>query len=98
MRAEAPMLMAKILEAPQTINHLATIAERMTPVMGDKQNAAAGFASINACMKGTLYEGCLKSAEQRLAQAEPLLSQPFIWNSSPEFLAAKYGIEHPMYA
>ena len=98
MRAEAPMLMAKLLEAPQTMNHLNTIAERMTPVMGDKQIAAAGFASINSCLAGTRYEGCLKSAEQRLAQTEPLLSQPFIWNTSPEFIAAKHVIEHAMYA
>jgi hypothetical protein len=98
MRDEAPMLMAKILEAPQTMNHLNTIAERMTPVMGDKQSAALGFASIDSCMANTRYEGCLKNAEQRLAQAEPLLSQPFIWNSSPEFIAAKHAIEHTMYA
>ncbi|KQQ34778.1 hypothetical protein ASF61_22435 [Duganella sp. Leaf126] len=98
MRADAPMLMAKLLEAPQTINHLNTIAERMTPVMGDKQDAAAGFASINSCMQGTQYEGRLRNAEQRLAQAEPLLSQPFLWNSSPEFITAKHAIEHAMYA
>ena len=98
MRQEAPMLMAKILEAPQTMNHLSTIAERMTPVMGDKQNASTGFAAIDSCMAGTRYEGRLQAAEQRLAQAETLLSQPFIWNSSPEFIATKYGIEHSMYA
>lgn len=98
MRQEAPMLMAKILEAPQTMNHLSTIAERMTPVMGEKQDASTGFAAIDSCMAGTRYEGRLQAAEQRLAQAETLLSQPFIWNSSPEFIATKYGIEHSMYA
>lgn len=91
------MLMAKILEAPQTMK-LSTIAERMMPVMGDKQDASTGFAAIDSCMAGTRYEGRLQAAEQRLAQAETLLSQPFIWNSSPEFIATKYGIEHSMYA
>ncbi len=98
MRQDAPVLMAMILGAPQTMNHLSTIAERMTPTMGDKQDESAGFALIDTCVAGTRYESCLKDASDRLALAQPVLSQPFIWNKSPEFIAATHVIEHSMYA
>jgi hypothetical protein len=95
---QAPELMALVLSAPQTMNHLATVAERMTPVMGDKQDEAAGMAMINTCVAGTAYADCLDKAQQRLAKAQPMYSKPFIWNSEPDFIVAKLGIEHPMYA
>jgi hypothetical protein len=38
LKNQAPALMTLLLSAPQTINHLGTIAERMTASFGDKQN------------------------------------------------------------
>jgi hypothetical protein len=35
---QAPKLMAMSLGSPQTLNQLATIAERMTPEIGQKQD------------------------------------------------------------
>jgi hypothetical protein len=95
---QAPEVIKLALEAPQSINHLYTIAERMTPVMGDKQEAATGMALLTACVAGTPYGHSLEQVERRLAQAQTLISKPFMWNSEPEFVAAKLGIEHPMYA
>jgi len=40
---DASRLMAMSLGSPQTLNQLATIAERMTPTMGDKQSQSAGL-------------------------------------------------------
>jgi hypothetical protein len=97
LQGQAHEIMALALGAPQTTNQLETIAEHMTPRMGDKQDKGIGFAMIQSCLQGTQNEGCLADAERRLAQAEPLMSKPFIWNSEPEFIAAKLAIEHPMY-
>jgi hypothetical protein len=79
------------------MNHLATIAERMTDHMGDKQDAHVGFAMIEACLEGTADDGQLACVERRLADVVPLISAPFIWNSEPEFVAAEIGIEHPVF-
>jgi hypothetical protein len=98
LREQAPELMDLALGAPQSMNHLNTIAERMTPIMGDKQECAIGMAVIKACVTGTAYSDCLTQAEQRLARAQPLTSKPFIWNNEPEFVVATLAIEHPMYA
>lgn len=98
LQQQAPELMAMALGAPQTMNQLATIAERMTPAMGEKQDMLAGLAMINACVAGTSYSNCLGAAQHRLASVQPLNSKPFIWNSEPEFIAASLGIEHPMFA
>ncbi len=98
IREQAHELMALALGAPQTTNQLETVAEHMTPTMGDKQDKGIGLAMIHSCLRGTPNEGSLASTESRLAQAEPLMSRPFIWNSEPEFVSAKLGIEHPMYA
>jgi hypothetical protein len=96
-REHASAIMALALSAPQTINQLDTIAEHMTPKMGDKQEKGIGLAMIESCLRETQDEACLSSAMSRLAKAEPLLSKPFIWNSEPAFVAAEFGIEHPMY-
>jgi hypothetical protein len=96
--AEAPVLMAMALGAPQTMNHLNTIAERMTVAMGDKQSEAAGLTMIQACLSGSRYANSLDDAQQRLAGIQPLVSQPFIWNSEPEFMTASLAIEHSMFA
>ena len=98
LSAEAPELMAMILGAPQTSNHLETIAERMTPVLGEKQDKNIGFEMMAACVAGTQYSRCLENAQERLATAQPMNSKPFIWNSEPEFIVATAAIEHPMYA
>jgi hypothetical protein len=98
IRGQAHELMALALGAPQTINQLETIAEHMTSRMGDKQEKGIGLALIESCLRGTQNEAYLAGTEARLAQAEPLMSRPFIWNSEPEFIAAKLNIEHPMYA
>lgn len=95
---QAPRLMAMTLGAPQTANQLATIAERMTPVMGDKQDQVAGLSMIDNCLNGTAYSGTLAAASQRLAGAQLLNSKPFIWNSEPEFVAAHMGIDDAMYS
>ncbi|MYM29526.1 hypothetical protein GTP58_14445 [Duganella sp. CY15W] len=95
---EAPRLMAMALGAPQTLNHLNTVAERMTLAMGDKQSEATGMAMIQACLADSVYSSSLNAAQQRLADAQPLLSQPFIWNSEPEFQTASLAIEHSMFA
>lgn len=94
---QAPRLMAMSLGSPQTTNQLATLAERMTPVMGDKQDESSGFSMINNCLRGSAYAGALVQTEQRLAGAQPLHSKPFIWNSEPEFVAARMGIDDAMY-
>lgn len=98
LASQAPQLMAMTLGAPQTMNQLATIAERMTGVMGAKQNQLAGLAMIDACLAGSAYAGTLAATEQRLASAQPMVSTPFLWNSEPEFVAATMGIEDAMYA
>lgn len=95
---QAPKLMAMSLGSPQTMNQLATIAERMTPEMGQKQDQMAGISMINRCLAGSAYAGALASTEQRLASAQPLSSKPFIWNSEPEFVAARMSIEDAMYS
>lgn len=82
----------------QTINQLATIAERMTPEMGDKQDQLAGLSMINRCLTGSAYAGALSASEVRLAYAQPLNSKPFIWNSEPEFVATRMSIEDAMYS
>lgn len=89
--------MALLLGAPQTSNHLDTIAERMTPVMGDKQSALAGFAMMEACVAGTAFTPRIDQAKHRLARAQPVVSAPFIWNTEPAFVASTLAIEHPMY-
>lgn len=98
LKKSASNIIALLLGAPQTANHLSTIAERMTLVMGDKQSELAGFSLMDACVAGTIYEGCLDTAQRRLAGAQPISSAPFIWNSDPEFVVASLAIEHPMYA
>lgn len=98
LQEQAHEVMALALGAPQTINQLETIAEHMTPQMGDKQDKRIGFAMIETFLKGTENHRELADTEKRLAQAEPLMSKPFLWNSEPEFSAAKLGIEHPMFA
>jgi hypothetical protein len=89
---------ALALGAPQTMNQLATIAERITDRMGDKQDSRIGFAIIESSLAGTSDADQLACAELRLSNASPLLSGPFIWNNEPQFVIAKMGIEHPMYA
>jgi hypothetical protein len=98
LREQAPQLMAMSLGAPQTTNQLATIAERMTEVMGDKQNQLAGLSMIDNCLAGSRFAGELQATQQRLASAQALSSKPFIWNSEPEFVAARMGIEDAMYS
>ncbi|TFW28822.1 hypothetical protein [Duganella callida] len=99
LRDQAPALMASLLSAPQTINHLDTVAERMTASLGDKQDKSAGYAMIAACLENTPYAGDLQDAQVRLANVTtPMLSQPFIWNSEPEFVYATMGVENAMYA
>jgi hypothetical protein len=97
MHDQAPELMAMALGATQTMNHLGTVAERMTSQMGDKQDQRVGLQMIESCLAGTLHAGCLAEVERRLANAEPLVSKPFIWNSEPAFVVATLGIEHPMF-
>lgn len=98
LRDQAPQLLAMSLGAPQTINHLETITERMTVAMGDKQNAASGEALINQCVANTPYANCLQETRERLASVRPLMGRPFIWNSEPDFVTAKLGIDHAMFA
>jgi hypothetical protein len=95
---EASRLMALSLGSPQTMNQLATIAERMTPAMGDKQNQALGFAMIDNCLRGTRYANARLQTEERLAGAQTLVSKPYIWNTEPEFVAARMGIDDAMYS
>jgi hypothetical protein len=98
LSAQAPEMLALLLGAPQTLNHLETIAERMTTDLGGKQDKNVGFAMMTACVAGTQYGGCVGSAQQRIAAAQPMTSKPFIWNTEPEFIAAVLAIEHPMYS
>lgn len=98
IREIAPSLLDMLLGAAQTFNHLNTIAERMTPVMGDKQSARTGFAMMEACVAGTIFAPCVDQAKQRLALAQPVFSAPFIWNTEPKFVITTLAIEHPMYA
>jgi hypothetical protein len=98
LRDQAHEVMALALGAPQTLNQLETIAEHMTAQMGEKQDKRIGLAMIETLLRGTGNQDELSDTEKRLAQAEPLMSKPFIWNSEPEFIAAKLGIEHPMFA
>jgi len=98
LSVEASRLMAMSLGSAQTMNQLATIAERMTPVLGDKQNQAMGFALIDNCLKGTRYANALVNTEERLAGAQTLLSKPYIWNTEPEFVVAHMGIDDAMYS
>lgn len=93
----APELMEMLIRALQTTNHLVTIAERMTPIMGDKQDASIGFSMMNACVADSPFGACVQQTRQRLASAVPMTSTPFIWNHEPEFIAAKLGMEHPMF-
>ncbi|WP_312510672.1 hypothetical protein [Massilia sp.] len=95
---EASRLMALSLGSPQTMNQLATIAERMTPTLGDKQNQAMGFAMIDNCLQGTRYASARIQAEERLAGAQTLVSKPYIWNTEPEFVTARMGIDDAMYS
>jgi hypothetical protein len=95
---EASRLMAMSLGSPQTMNQLATIAERMTPAIGEKQNQAVGFAMIDKCLQGTRYANALLQTEERLAGAQTLLSKPYIWNTEPEFVVAHMGIDDAMYS
>jgi hypothetical protein len=95
---EASQLMAMALGSPQTMNQLATIAERMTPIMGDKQNQALGFALIDKCLQGTRYANARIQTQERLAGAQTLVSKPYIWNTEPEFVAAHMGIDDAMYS
>jgi hypothetical protein len=97
LAAGVPKLMAMIVEVPQTVNHLNTVAERMTQIMGDKQSDRTGYAMMEACVAGTVYSACIDQAKQRLAQAQPVVSKPFIWNNDPDFVIARLGVEHPMY-
>jgi hypothetical protein len=90
--------MAMILGAPQTLNHLETVAERMAADFAAKQDMQIGLSMMASCVAGTQYSRCLDEARQRLADAQPISSKPFIWNSEPEFIVAKLAIEHPMYA
>lgn len=98
IRESSPSLMGMLLGAAQTFNHLTTIAERMTPIMGGKQSAQSGFAMMEACVAGTVFARCVDQARQRLALAQPVVSAPFIWNTEPKFVATTLAIEHPMYA
>jgi hypothetical protein len=98
LRSEVPGIIEMALGAPQTRNQLATIAERMTPVMGDKQDASLGFAMIELALVGSNYSQGLQQTEQRLANVDVVLSAPFIWNSEPGFIVSRMAIEHPMYA
>jgi len=98
LQVAAPDVMEMALGAPQTQNQLATIAERMTPVMGGKQDASAGFAMIQQTLDGSKFGNALEMTQTRLAGVEPRMSDPFIWNTDPEFLRSKIGIEHVMYA
>lgn len=97
LQAHAQELMALALGAPQTTNQLETIAEHMTARMDDKQDKGIGFAMIETCLQGTPNHESLADAKLRLVRAESLMSKPFIWNTEPEFIATKLGIEHPMY-
>lgn len=95
---DASRLMAMSLGSPQTLNQLATIAERMTPTMGDKQSQSAGLAMIDDCLQGSRYANVLAMTQERLASAQPLVGKPFIWNTEPEFVAARMGIDDAMYS
>lgn len=95
---QAPRLMAMSLGSPQTPNQLATIAERMTPTMGEKQPQLAGLEMINDCLSNSIYSQALVLTERRLVAAQTLHSKPFIWNSEPEFVAANMGIDDAMYS
>jgi hypothetical protein len=97
LRLQAPTLMMMALGSPQTENQLATIAERMTAVMGDKQSASTGFAMINQAVSGSNFDQCLQQTQERLAGVEKIFSYPFAWNSDPEFVGSSIAIEHPMY-
>ncbi len=98
LSSQAPELMAMFLGAPQTLNHMETIAERMTDEFGGKQDKNIGLAMMASCVAGTQYAACVEDAQQRLAIAQPMSSKPFIWNSEPDFVVATLAIEHPMYA
>jgi hypothetical protein len=98
LQQQASAVMALSLGSPQTLNQLATIAERMTPIMGDKQSDSAGYALITASLANGAHSDSLRAAQQRLANVGTLNSTPFIWNTDPEFAFAKLGIEHPMFA
>ena len=52
---------------------------------------------IDSCLSGTAYSGTLAATSERLAGAQLLNSKPFIWNSEPEFVAARMGIDDAMY-
>lgn len=97
LQAQASELTALALGAPQTSNQLATIAERMTEQMGDKQDQQIGLSLIASCLAGTVNENMLAETQSRLEKASPLMSRPFIWNSEPEFVVAKLAIEQGMY-
>lgn len=94
----AAKLVAMAVEAPQTLNHLNTVAERMTSTIGDKQPLAMGLSMLQECVDGTVFRDSIDEATRRLAIAQPVNSAPFIWNNEPEFVVANLAIEHPMYA
>lgn len=98
LKMEVPNIMRMALGAPQTPNQLETIAERMTPTMGDKQNADIGFAMIQLSLDGSYFSGELQLAQSRLAGVEVRISDPFIWNTDSDFIKAKIGIEHAIYS
>lgn len=98
LRAEVPSVMQMALGAPQTENQLQTVAERMTSVMGDKQDARVGFAMINQTLFRSEFDEVLVWTKSRLAGLDANVSNPFIWNSDPEFVRSTIDIEHPMYS
>jgi len=53
---------------------------------------------IDDCLQGSRYANVLAMTQERLASAQPLAGKPFIWNTEPEFVAARMGIDDAMYS
>lgn len=89
--------MKMALCALQTQNQLETVAERMTPNMGEKQSSTVGFAMIDQALTGSVFDQALQITQSRLASVEANISEPFIPNDAPDFVRARLSIEHAMY-
>ena len=98
INAQVPRLLSMALGACQTENQLITIAERMTPTLGAKQDSRIGLKIIRDCLIGSPFEKELANTEQLLRGVEKLNSKPFIWNNDAEFIAAKMHLEDGMYS
>lgn len=98
LRENAAFVINEVLATTQSPRHLDNTLDRISLVIGEQTGRQRGVELIDSVVADTRFAGCINRCEMNVASAMPLFGRPFLRNDMPEFVLAKFPLNHSSYS